>query len=149
MMSFLCLHVLQRLCKCQINMFSCECHRRQSNIRISSNKFFDSNYIAKQRSLWVLFPILAQVLHDLAFRREDCTTVCRVHVLPYRIDTSTWSRYYMKLFSERTMYVHGVVELPIEPTREVPVAVYRLFFFFTIHLLLRLSLRQSVSDCFL
>jgi len=75
------------------------------------------------------------------------------HALPYGIDTSTWSLYYMllwnfvDLFSDHTMYVHGVVELPIEPTREVRVAVYRLFF--TIHLTRRLmSLLQSGSDCF-
>jgi len=59
------------------------------------------------------------------------------HVLPYRIDTSTSSLYYMLLWNfvdlvfDRTMYVHGVVELPTEPTREVRGAVYRLFFYNT------------------
>ena len=59
------------------------------------------------------------------------------NVLPCVIDTSTWSLYYMLLwnfvdiFSDRIMYVHGAVELPIEPTREVRVAVYRLFFYNT------------------
>lgn len=46
------------------------------------------------------------------------------HLLPYRIDTSTV--FPLTLFSDRTMYVHSVVELPIEPTREVRVAVYTL-----------------------
>ena len=56
------------------------------------------------------------------------------HVLPCVIDTSTWCLYYMLLwnfvdmFSDRIMYVHGVVELAIEPTRGVRVAVYRLLF---------------------
>jgi len=60
------------------------------------------------------------------------------HMLPYRIDTSTWwSLYFMlllnfaDLFSDRIMYVHSVVEMPIEPTWEVQVAVYRLFFYNT------------------
>ena len=77
------------------------------------------------------------------------------HMLPYRIDTSTWSLYFMlllnfaDLFSDRTMYVHGVVETPIEPTWEVQVAVYRLFFFI-IHLLMPfMSLHQYDPDFFL
>ena len=59
------------------------------------------------------------------------------NVLPHAIDTATWSLYYMLLwnfvhtFSGRIMYIHGAVELPIEPTREVRVAVYRLFFYNT------------------
>lgn len=54
-------------------------------------------------------------------------------VLPFRIDTAIWERYYTMLvnfadqYSGRVMYVHGVVELPIEPTEEVRVAVYELF----------------------
>ena len=35
------------------------------------------------------------------------------------------------MFSDRIMYVHGAVELPIDPTREVRVAVFRLFFYNT------------------
>ena len=74
------------------------------------------------------------------------------HILPYRIYTTTWSCYHMmdlnfaNLFSNCTMYVHGVVEMPIQPTWEVWVAVYR---FFLQHLLLRLMwLHQFSSDCF-
>ena len=58
-------------------------------------------------------------------------------VLPHPIDTATWSLYYMLLwnfvgtFPGRIMYVHGAVELPIEPIREVRVAVYRLFYYNT------------------
>ena len=54
--------------------------------------------------------------------------------LPYGIHTSTWSLYndllrnFVSLFPNQPMYVHGMVELPIEPTRVVRVAVYRLFF---------------------
>ena len=55
------------------------------------------------------------------------------HILPYRIDTTTWSCYHMmdlnfaNLFSNCTLYVHGVVEMPIQPTWEVWVAVYWFF----------------------
>ena len=38
---------------------------------------------------------------------------------------------FVDLFSDRIMYVHGVVELPIEPTLKVRVAVYRLFYYNT------------------
>ena len=57
--------------------------------------------------------------------------------LPYPIDTTTWSLYnaslwsFAVLFSNQPMYIHGMVELPIEPTRSVRIAVYRLFFYNT------------------
>jgi len=57
--------------------------------------------------------------------------------VPYGIHTSTWSLYndllqnFVDLFPNQPMYVHGMVELPMEPTRVVRVAVYRLFFYNT------------------
>jgi len=57
--------------------------------------------------------------------------------LPYAIDTTTWSLYnaslwsFAVLFPNQPLYIHGMVELPIEPTHVVRVAVYRLFFYNT------------------
>ena len=74
------LHILKRLCNWMLYKFSCKCHCCQSNNRIfRTGILFDSSYIAEQRCLWVLFPILARVLRGLVFLREDCTTVCRFY----------------------------------------------------------------------
>ena len=57
--------------------------------------------------------------------------------LPYPIDTFTWTLYNSLLgsfafrFPNHPLYIHGMVELPIEPTRSVRIAVYRLFFYNT------------------
>ena len=82
--------------------------------------------------------------------------------LPYGIDTSTWSLYndllwsFVDLFPNQPMYVHGMVELPVEPTRSVRITVYRLFFyntpyevfdvFATFRLRLFFSLRSERTD---
>jgi len=58
-------------------------------------------------------------------------------MLPYPIDTITWTLYnaslgsFAVLFPNQPLYIHGMVELPIEPTRSVRIAVYRLFFYNT------------------
>lgn len=52
--------------------------------------------------------------------------------LPSPIDVTTWSNYWMLLadfantYSDRDMYVHGVVVLPVDVTREIRMIVYML-----------------------
>jgi len=57
--------------------------------------------------------------------------------LPYDLDPDIWRLYYVRLrnfvilFPDRDLYIHGIVQLPVEPTREVRAILYRLFIYNT------------------
>jgi len=68
--------------------------------------------------------------------------------LPYDLDSDVWRLYYVRLrnfvilFPNRDLYVHGCVQLPVEPTREIRAILYCLFIYntpYTVYNLIRIQ----------
>jgi len=87
--------------------------------------------------LVVLEQELERYRSENRLRRSHHEGLYMWHELPYDLDPDIWQRYYVMvenfvtLFTNRIMYVHGCVHLPVEPTRDVRNVLYRLFIFNT------------------